>query len=155
MADDVVKQRLFSYIYLKKEVDHQLERLQRMRSQEILPAQKESDGSAHTAGNSDRMANAVIRRMAYEDRVLPQIQAAQAEMDAIEDEISALRDPLERTVLRLRYIDGEYCRHMKWNDVATSVYGDDEEKHLTAVHRIHGRALENLRAASANEKSHP
>lgn len=155
MAEDVVKQRLWGYIYLKKEVDHLKERLQRMRSQEILPAQKESDGSAHTAGASDRMANAVIRRMAYEDRVLPQIRAAQAEMDAIEAEISALRDPLERTVLRLRYIDGEYCRHMKWKDVATNVYGDDEEKHLTAVHRIHGRALENLRAASVNEKSHP
>lgn len=153
MADDTIKQRLISYIYLKKEVDHQLERLQRMRSQEILPAQKESDGSKHTAGASDRMANAVIRRMAYEERVLPEIKAAQAEMDAIEDEISALRDPLERTVLRLRYIDGEYCRHMKWNDVAIKVYGDDDEKHLQAVYRIHGRALQNIRAEQ--EKGHP
>ena len=93
--------------------------------------------------------------MAYEERALPQIQAAQDEMEAIEAEISALRDPLERTVLRLRYIDGEYCRYMKWKDVATNVYGDNEEKYLTAVHRIHERALQNLRAAGTNEKSHP
>lgn len=153
MADDPIKERLYSYIYLRKEVDHQLERLQRMRSQEILPAQKESDGSMHTACASDRMANAVIRRMAYEDRVMPEIKAAQAEMDAIEDEISALRDPLERTVLRLRYIDGEYCRHMRWRDVAISVYGDDDDKHLQAVNRIHKQALDNIRAGQ--EKGHP
>lgn len=87
------------------------------------------------------MERAIIRRMEYEERVMPQIEEAQKEMEEIEAAIDGVPDPMEREVLRLRYIDGENCRLMPWKDVASQLFGDNDERHLLAAYRLHGRAL--------------
>ena len=140
----MTKERLARYISLRRENENQLERLARMRNEEKIPAIKESDGSQHTAGGSDRMANAIIRRMEYEDRVMPQIEENLKEMEYIEATINRLPDPMEREVLRLRYIDGSTWRHLPWGEVALRLYGDNDEKQLLATYRLHKRAIENL-----------
>ena len=56
---------------------------------------------------------------------------------------------MEREVLRLRYIDGIGYRHMPWKDVARRLYGDDDESQMQAVYRVHGRALQHIRAIEA------
>lgn len=71
------KRRLASYRSLRLEVDNQLDRLARLRNEEQLPAMRESSGAKSTGGNGDRMERAILRRMAYEERVLPKIEAAQ------------------------------------------------------------------------------
>lgn len=142
--EPMTKKRLANYISLRMEIENQLDRLARMKNQEKIPAIKVGDGSQHTGSAGDRMARAIIRRMEYEERVLPQIEAAQAEMEAIEDAINDMDDPMEREVLRLRYIDGENCRHMNWRDVALQIFGNDDERHMLATYRLHGRALQNL-----------
>lgn len=142
--DKMTKERLASYISLRLEVDNQLERLARMRNDEKIPAMRESDGSQHSPGSGDRMERAIIRRMEYEDRVMPQIEAALVEMETIEQAIYAVADPMEREVLRLRYMEGNYIRHMPWRDVALKLFGDDDKRHMVATYRLHTRALDNI-----------
>lgn len=135
------KKRLSQYIYIRREVENQMERLARMKNNELIPAQKESDGSQHTAGASDRMANAVIRRLNYEDEISEDMEKKLTELEAIRAAIGRVPDSMEREVLRLRYMDGEGCRHMGWRDIAIRIYGDDSENTMKNVFKLHGRAL--------------
>ena len=144
MDNTMTKQRLASYRALRLEVDNQLDRLARLRSEERLPAMRESSGAKPSGGDGRRMERAIHRRMEYEKRVLPQIEAAQREMAAIEAAIDHVKDPLERECLRLRYIDGDGYRLRPWGEVAVMIYGDDDEKSLHSVFRLHGKALQHI-----------
>lgn len=146
MADEKnsTKERLKSYIFLRREVDNQLERLSRMKSDEILPGKRESDGSKHTASGSDRMANAIVRRLQYEDKILDEVERKMDEMDTITNAIDRLSDSMEREVLRMRYIDCQGYKHTPWREIALDMYGDDDEAQMQMVFRIHGRALQNI-----------
>lgn len=143
----MTKERLEKYISLRMEVDNQLDRLARMRNEEKIPAVVMGGESKRTGTTKDRLERAVLRRMEYEERVIPQIEASQAEMEAIEDAIDALEDPLQRDVLRCRYIDGNYHRHTKWREVARIVLGDDDENRQRMVFRIHEKAMQNIRGS--------
>ena len=148
MGEPMTKQRLSNYIKLKAEVEHYLERIARMKNDERFPAMKESDGSQHQPGASDRMANAVIRRLNYEDKMAPRIHANLDEMEAIEKAIDALDDPMERDVLHSRYLESDpesVYKHTPWGVISTWLYGDNDEKSLQATYRLHGRALQNIR----------
>lgn len=142
--DKTAKQRLASYRALRLEVDNQLDRLARLRNEEQLPAMRESSGAKSTGGSGDRMERAILRRMEYEERITPQIEAAKREMAAIEAAIDHVEDPLERECLRLRYISGDSCHMTRWKDVAMAIYGDDDDKYILSVFRIHGRALQSI-----------
>ena len=143
--DKTTKHRLASYRALRLEVDNQLDRLARLRNEEQIPAMQESSGAKSTGGNGDRMERAILRRMEYEERVAPQIEAAKREMAAIEAAIDHVEDPLERECLRLRYIDGDGYRMTAWNDVAISIYGNDDDGSLRTVYRLHGNALKSIK----------
>lgn len=145
MDNTMTKQRLASYRALRLEVDNQLDRLAQLRNEEELPAMRESSGAKPSGGDGRRMERAIHRRMEYEKRVLPQIEAAKREMAAIEAAIDHVEDPLERECLRLRYIDGDGYRMMPWNDVAVNIFGSDDERYLKAALRLHGSALENIK----------
>lgn len=140
----MTKQRLAAYPSLRLEVDNQLDRLARLRNEAKIPAMRESSGAKSTGGAGDRMERAILRRMEYEERVLPQIEKAQREMAAIEAAIDHVEDPLERECLRLRYIDGDGYRLMPWREIAVMIYGDDDEKSLHSVFRLHGKALQHI-----------
>ena len=139
------KEQLRKYVGLKMEVAHQLERIARARSEERFPSMRENIGSQRPLGGSDRMGAAIIRRMDLEEKLTPIISAKLDEMERIERAINFLDDPMEREILRIRYIDGHSFHLTPWRDVALKVYGDDDESQLCAVHRLHGRALQHLR----------
>ena len=147
-----IKERLRSYLCLKFEMENQLERLLRLKNEEKFPAVRENSGAKPTGGSEGRMERAIIRRMEYEARVMPKIEAAQRQMEQIEAAINAVRDPMEREVLRLRYVDGENCRPMLWRDVAVQLFGDDDERHLLATYRLHGRALASILQAGTKRQ---
>lgn len=140
----MTKQRLASYVSLRLEIKNRLERLARLKNEAELPAARESDGSQHTGSAGDRMEKAVIRYMEYEQHIAAKIEENRAEMMEIEAAIDALPDPIEREVLRLRYIDNEYFRLMPWKYVALRLFGDNDDKHLLATYRLHGRALQHI-----------
>lgn len=136
-----IKERLYKYIHLRFEVGKLNERLARLQSEEQFPTRPEGNGGGSGQPNKDRMANAIIRRIEYQEKNAANIEAINAELDALDDAINGLEEPLEREVLRLRYTDGKNNRHMEWKDVAISIYGNDDEKHIKATHRLHGSAL--------------
>lgn len=142
---EAIKKKLRNYIYLRFEADNLYERLARLQSAEQFPSSPDGNsGGGSSQPNPHRQENAIIRRIAHEEKMAARIAGIQAEMDEIDDAVDSLRDPLEREVLRLRYMDGENNRHMKWTEVAAQIYGDDDEQHVLAAHRLHGRALVSL-----------
>ena len=139
------KERLQRYAALRMENENRLDRLARLKADAELPTQREADGSGHTGSSGDRMARAVERYMEYEQQVRPVINSNPSEMDAVRAAVEMLTDPMEREVLRLRYLDTNGCRLMRWRDVALALYGDDDEKHILAAYRIHDKAVESIR----------
>ena len=144
MDNEQKKSRLSEYVLLRIEAENMEDRLARLRSEEKIPPMRMGDGSGHTGGNGDRMERAIIRRVEYEERNGPKIKEAREKMNYIEDAISAVSNPLERTVLRLRYLEADDANLTKWKDVAVGIYGDDDEKDLRAVHRLHASALNHI-----------
>ena len=144
--EPVTKERLARYISLKKENENRLERLARMKSNAELSAQRDPDGSKHTGSSGERMARAIEAYMEYEEQIGPLVEANRREMAEIEAAVAALPDPLEREVLRLRYMDGEHCRMLSWREVALRVYDDDDKKYVDSAMRVHRVALEALKS---------
>lgn len=151
MDEPITKERLKKYPELKMEIENHLERLARMKSNEIMPAMKEGDGSQHTPSASDRMANAIIKCMDYTERSAERINGILREMEIIETAIESLPDPMEREVLRLRYIDGRFSRPRPWQEVSLRLYGDNDEKSMTATFRAHGRALQSIEKVTSHD----
>ena len=133
------------YLNLKRQVDNLKDELSVHENAAYLPAMPESDGSKHTPGRSDRMANATVKYMEKKQELMPIITSKETEMQAISNAIYAVKDPLKQEVLRLRYIKGDPgYRHMKWINVALTMYHSDDEADEKRVTRLHGEALLNL-----------
>ena len=77
----------------------------------------------------------VDRILAAEKRLNRARDEALKILDDIEDMIESLEDFDQKTVLRLKYIDG-----LTWDEVALQANWSER-----SVRRIHGRALEELR----------
>lgn len=157
--EPVTKERLARYISLKKENENRLERLARMKSNAEMPAQRDPDGSKHTGSSGERMVRAIEAYMEYEEQIGPLVEANRREMAEIEAAVAALPDPLEREVLRLRYLQPSFdietgrdsCRLTLWSDIADAIYGNPYEKGIKMVLRVHRRALERLKSGSEVE----
>ena len=133
------------YLNLQRQVDNREETLARYENAQYLPAMPDSDGSKHTPGRSDRVANATVKYMEQKKKLMPIITACKAKMQAIEDAVYAIEDPLEQEVLILRYLEGEAgYKQMRWKFVAMAMYHSDEDADQTRVHRLHVAALLNL-----------
>ena len=135
------KKQLMRYSRLKKENENRAETLARMKAAAQFAPSGEPDGSQHTSGDGQRMARAVEIFLEYVEQMRPLMEKNRAEMLRIEQAVAQLPDPLEREVLRLRYLDGDAWRLPKWRDVAMKIYGSDERKYLDAVLKIHQTAL--------------
>ena len=112
------KKQLMRYSRLKKENENRAETLARMKAAAQFTPSVEPDGSQHTSGDGQRMARAVENYLEYEEQMRPLMEKNRAEMLRIEQAVDALPDPLEREVLRLRYLDGDAWRLPKWREVA-------------------------------------
>ena len=134
------KDYLESYAALKMEVRMNEERIFEVFNETHIPAMAPGDGSSRTPAK-DRQEKSIIRYIATKDRLQPIIDANKSKMRKIEAAIDRLKDPLHREVLRIRYTDTTGWRPLKWRDVAMRMYGDDEEKDLHHVQRLHREAL--------------
>ena len=144
MKEPITKNRLQRYISLRLECEKICNQIEKLKINESFPAAKPGDGSQRTGTTGDRMANAIINRLEYEETMAPILERNKAEMLEINKAINALDDPNERVVLRMRYTEGDSCRHKPWEDIAMAIYGDNDERCLKATYRLHGRALKNI-----------
>lgn len=84
------------------------------------------------------------------------IDANKQKMDEIQRAVESIEDPLQRSVLRAKYIDCKAGDLTIWSDVALLIYGRDDESKMQAIYRLHGRALQSLGVIIEDtEKSHP
>ena len=138
------KKQLMRYSRLKKENENRAETLARMKAAAQFTPSVEPDGSQHTSGDGQRMARAVENYLEYEEQLRPLMEKNRTEMLRIEQAVAQLPDPLEREVLRLRYLDGDSWRLPRWRDVAMVLYGDDDKKQIHGCLRLHKAALQGL-----------
>ena len=143
---DDIKKRLSQYSAIRVELDNLLDRLERLKSEESMPAMRPSDGSKSTGGTGDRQERSIIRRMEYEERHALEIAAKRDELREIECLINSIPDPMERMVLRIRYTDSETAKPMPWRAVAMAIYKDDSDSKMLAIYRLHSRALNSLQS---------
>lgn len=141
---DEIKKRLSQYSAIRVELDNLEDRLERLKSEETLPAMRPSNGSKPTGGTGDRQERSIIRRMEYEERYMEEILAKRNELRDIECLINDVPDPMERMVLRIRYTDSETAKPTPWRAVARAIYKDDSDSKMLAIYRLHGRALNSL-----------
>ena len=141
---DEIKKRLSQYSAIRVELENLEDRLERLKSEETLPAMRPSNGSKPTGGTGDRQERSIIRRMEYEERYMEEILAKRNELRDIECLINDVPDPMERMVLRIRYTDSETAKPTPWRAVAMAIYKDDSDSKMLAIYRLHGRALNSL-----------
>lgn len=154
MGTERARRWLSGYQGLKFEYDTWAEQLEMRENAQYLPAIPDSDGSKHTPARSDRMANATVRRIEFEDETAEEIAEIRAKMKAIETAIKALPDPMQRGVLTQRYIVGADGYNVKpWRFVALKLYRKDDDAALKRVQRIHREALETLEDITDEENN--
>ena len=149
---DEIKKRLSNYSAIRVELDNLEERLERLKSEETLPPMRPGNGSKPTGGTGDRQERAIIRRMEYEERHGPEMEAKRKELKYIEDSINSVADPMERMVLRIRYTESGTAKPMPWRDVAIAIYKDDSDSTMLTVYRILDKAVKSLQKLMLWEK---
>lgn len=149
------KEYLESYAALKQEALNNEDRILQAFNESLIPAIAQGDGSQRTPGRGDRQEKASIRYIETKDRLQPIIDANRAKMRQIEDTIRGIADPMQREVLRLRYLDVDGWKPVKWRFVALTMYHNDDENALRKLQYIHREALVFIDAVlAAKEGSH-
>lgn len=141
-----IKEKLWEYTSLLREIDNQQERLDRMIVTYGQPPGPDLSGMPRPQGGaSDRVSVAVMRKMELEEKIKETVAKERRENRAIEAMIDKLADPDERAVIRLRYFD-----RASWDEVTSALFGgmadyiDRLDTYQRRTYRIHGRALLNL-----------
>lgn len=81
-------------------------------------------------GNSQRVER-LIQRIEEEDR----------RMQEIEEAIDRIPDPMKRAVLRRKYFYTG-LQPPTWPEIAAKMCGDNDEKDVQKINRLHGKALQ-------------
>ena len=144
------KKRLQNYIYLRREIENQQERLARMKNEESYPRPGWTAG-VHSI--LDRQMIVWQMRLFGALNMKVRLQTAWRASE-LKWRLSVGRLPSCKTLWSARcydcgIVDVGYCRHMPWRDVALKIYGDDDEGQMQAVYRLHGRALQSIREIEA------
>lgn len=92
------------------------------------------------------------RAEAYARQIAPTVQANRRELAEVAAAVAALPDPLEREVLRLRYLEpckesrtgNPSARLMPWKEIAAALLGQADEGALCFLSRLHRKALDHL-----------
>ena len=135
------KEYLEQYSALNMETRHLEDRIEEAFYETQIPGMRDSDGSQKTQGRGDRQEKAYIRYIDTKDRLQPKIDANKKRMGQIEEITFLLSDPMQRAVLRLRYIDADSWKPVPWRLVALEMYKNDDEKDILRVKRLHREAL--------------
>ena len=122
IAKDLLKQ----YAGTKVETRNILEYIERLKHEDIR------SGTSHAEE--------------YMRQIAPRIQANKQLMDRLEQAAQKIPDPLERSILEMRYLNVSTCRLTGWNTVALNLYHRDDARTTRAVFHLHDRALRSLSA---------
>lgn len=88
----------------------------------------------HNAFLVDKQSDLVLKKLELEDKLMIARANLIESHEQIEGAIEKLNEPIERTVLRMRYIN---C--MKWEEICVNI-----DFEWAQMHRIHKEALKNI-----------
>lgn len=138
-----VKDRLTDFRNMNREIDNEIERLDRLQSKMYSVGSPQiTDMPRSSSPSNDKMTSIVARKMELEEKIKEMIRSQEEERKKLEDIINRIKKPDERAVIRMRYLDIE-----DWSDVCFTLYGGNdryEEKEQSYMRRlmlVHGRAL--------------
>lgn len=137
ITKEQTKARLEQYAGLRLELHNRLQQLARLQQ-----------------ADRDRPLPTGSRAEEYARRIAGTVQGNRRELAEIEAAVATLHDPLEREVLRLRYLEPsrdpqtgrKSARHTTWNEISRTMYGSSDKGTCRATIRIHDRALQHLTA---------
>lgn len=151
-----MKRRLHDYCEAEREIDGQIERMERLAAKMTgIGSPEISDmPKAHNAA-ADRLADMIAQKDELDASIRAAIQRQSRERNSIEEMLAKLRRADERLVIRMRYIDGQ-----SWGKVNDMMFGnredfsDRQESYLRRIFRTHGQALYHMAQIVAEEGGH-
>jgi len=141
-ARPVTKERLKRFARIRHEISNQTERLVRLKARLEAPAKVPMDGMPKNHTERDRLGRLVARKVDLERRIAKSIAFEACEEIEIERAIALLEAPIERQILRLKYVDDE-----TWKGVVDTLYGAERdyiehyEDYQRKTYYYHKRAL--------------
>lgn len=145
-AVDAMRERLRDYRSLNKEIDNEIERLERMEMRitgvgsPVLSDMPKSPSTVY-----DRMADNVAQKIDLEEEIKELIEQRDSERKAIASLVRKLKKVNERAVIRMRYLDNE-----DWEDIQMMIFGCEEDfdekydNYKQRMFRLHSAAIANM-----------
>lgn len=131
---ELIKRKLHRYNHLRWEAAQIAEQIGQLRATAEAPRSQAMDGLPRSSGSGDAMAGIVAELVQLEEKYMAKLHRLNVAMAEVEDMIGSLEDPVERRLMRCRYIEG-----MVWEEVCVEM-----NYSWTQTHRIHGRILDKL-----------
>lgn len=143
---DAIKEWLYDYRETERDIDTQVERLDRLDMQMTsVSSPIISDMPRSPSPVYDRAAALVAKKVDLENEIRETMQSQKKKREQIEEILKHIRSSDERGVIRIRYLD-----RASWYEVTDILFGgkndyiDKEETYLRRVHKIHGSALQHI-----------
>ena len=134
MTETEVLEKFRRYRWLVREIEHLVEELERIRSARERMTPILSDAPKGSFGDGTMLETGTEKMIQIEERIAGQIIQLTKHRSAIESLLSLLESPKERTLLRMKYIDG-----MTWEEIEKREYLDERW-----ARRIVGRAIHKI-----------
>lgn len=141
-----IKARLVDYKETEREIDGQIERLERLQSKMTSAGvQALTDMPRNPSASTDRMADMLSRKEKLDETIRSAIEHQTKEREYFESVLRMIKKSDERLVIRSRYFDCE-----GWSDVTDLLFGgkadylDRQDSYLRRTHQIHGQSSTKL-----------
>lgn len=141
-----VKTRLQQYREREREIDNQIERLERLEAKLYgVGSPQLTDMPKVSSPAGDKTVALIAQKDELDGLIRSLVKEQTKEREWIEDVLTGLVKSDEKAVIRIRYIDGA-----KWIEVAKLLFGnaedyeDKSDSYLRRVTKLHGQALVNM-----------
>ena len=132
--EKIIVEKFRRYRWLLREIKHLEEEKERIRSLMERTTKALSDSPKGSFADGTRLETSTEKIIQIEELVSGQIKQLKEQRAEIESFLSLLESPKERTLLRMKYIDG-----MTWEEI-------EQKEHLDErwARRIVGRAIHKI-----------
>lgn len=132
-----IKWKLHKYTDIREECEQIAQQLEQLRATAESPRIQALDGMPHASSGGDAMTGLVAELVSLQEKYKAKLHRLNAALAEVENMIGSLGDPVERRLMRYRYIDG-----LVWEEVCVKM-----NYCWRQTHNIHSRILDKLVAA--------
>lgn len=129
------KERLKLYLQYKKEAYELKERINNLKADMESLKSVNIDGMPKTKTVNDRIGALVVRLEQLKEEYIKKWEDVCFQLTEIENVINSLNNPIEKQLMRKRYIEG-----MHWEDICKDMHYSWRQ-----IHNIHSRILKKIK----------